>query len=426
MVHNAQPPYLTPALWGGNPFGNAFGANADNSGSLSGGNSGGGINMFSDADIARTLLINVGHISATAARRLETANLTEFLNLGALLSTDGAAASQFVQYYYQGFMSGLIPAMGTELRGLYNVITNAGITDQDVFNKVAKVFKQYIAAGFDEAEFTQLIANQALFAQVERYFQDNGRELKNNLFARKHINLMTTNSEYATFMQEDGYPSNIEDYVKAYIYDDGLNNCWCDKITYSVQNRKLTITSSYTIGGNSFGIATSGHIAVVPQDHPDRDYLTSLYIQIKQILAKPDDASLTWVYELQGLGINPDNLLCKSCDPPKSISLNSSETYKFGITQDVGGFSTSMDARYTNAEKQTYGITNINFWGVTRPNANILAVQQVSEPVYRNHALLLEKILIFNYILTFQQQIPLRVRGIRTKNDLPPGNAIGR
>ena len=46
--------------------------------------------------------------------------------------------------------------------------------------------------------------------------------------------------------------------------------------------------------------------------------------------------------------------------------------------------------------------------------------------VTENMALLLEKILIFNYILSNQQQPALRVRNIKTRHDLPPGNPIAK
>ena len=162
-------------LWSGNTFGNAFGNNASNSdGGGRSGNGGSGMNFFSPEDVARRLLVSVGGLSALSVRRLEANNYTEFLALGGLLSSDGSAAAQFVQFYYRGLTGREFTAMGSDLRGLYNVITNAGITDEEMFIKVAKVFKQYMSAGFDEAEFTKLIKDPNLFTQVDNFLSNLG------------------------------------------------------------------------------------------------------------------------------------------------------------------------------------------------------------------------------------------------------------
>ena len=162
-------------LWSGNTFGNAFGNNASNSdGGGRSGNGGSGMNFFSPEDVARRLLVSVGGLSALSVRRLEANNYTEFLALGGLLSSDGSAAAQFVQFYYRGLTGREFMAMGSDLRGLYNVITNAGITDEEMFIKVAKVFKQYMSAGFDEAEFTKLIKDPNLFTQVDNFLSNLG------------------------------------------------------------------------------------------------------------------------------------------------------------------------------------------------------------------------------------------------------------
>jgi hypothetical protein len=92
----------------------------------------------------------------------------------------------------------------------------------------------------------------------------------------------------------------------------------------------------------------------------------------------------------------------------------------------TGDFVLSVDNRYPAYQKSIWGITDFNFVGITRPNANVFAKSYTTISIDRVHALILEKILIINYVLQDEQQPTLRNRIIITNGNLPPGNPIGK
>lgn len=170
----------------------------------------------------------------------------------------------------------------------------------------------------------------------------------------------------------------------------------------------------------------------MPKNHPHSGKLNDVLFQIVKLQKKdtPPNGDDTWVYELEGIGKNPDNLVCKSCSPQTTIWLENLFTYKYGTAKDIGGFQPSIESIYgrypPGTKRAEFGIVDFNFNGVNRPNANIYAQKQVQNSIPESSALLLEKILIFNYALTRLQQPELILRGISTNYGLPPGNAIFR
>jgi hypothetical protein len=282
-----------------------------------------------------------------------------------------------------------------------------------------------LGLGYSE---TQLLKNNREVAvQIENYLRDHTNTVGDK-FAQKHLSLVLSDVDYALFNSEESFPYDFENLVKPYI--NPSNECYCKIVNYEIEYGKVRITSSYTVGDGGFGTATGGHIAIIPENHPYKEKLQETLRQLYKLLDKPDQGTNAWVYELKGIGKIPDQLICRSCLAPNTdrrIDLRTDETFKFGIAQDEGTFQTSMDARYPNTQKAIWGIVDFNFQGTpTRTNANLFAKSYTNTSINKAHALILEKILIFNYILQDVQQPILRNRIISTTGNLPPGNPIAK
>jgi hypothetical protein len=362
--------------------------------------SGGGgavnMNLFSAENEAMYNLVTVAGLSATTVNRFKASYYSEFLFLGKLVKDNGAQASLFALNY----MAGVLTRQFTQL---------------DDYFKIGEAYRVL----YD-------VENQELFNQVMVYliagqFNDESTE-----FSVLHISLMKNNEEYRLLIQEALYPRDFIGYVKPFI--NPLNECKCKTISYRIESNNVVITSNYTVGGGLFNgpsMQTTGHMAVIPRDHPHRDKLQIILAQVNDLKRKniPPNGENTWVYRLEGLSKNPDILKCRSCDPIITMWLEKGLTYKFGTAKDKGTFQQSILDRYSG-EYSLYGFTGFQFNNsIPVPNANVFASSMSTFALPKSAALLLEKILIFNYTLTgLERPTDLWSRGIQTQYGLPPGN----
>lgn len=310
--------------------------------------------------------------------------------------------------------------------------------------KTIEDLERYTLAGFTSQEFCEMQSNQLVANQINSFWLNSS--LSQNVkvaIVRKHLSLLIDEPDYASFNEEEGRPEDVLGMLRAYITVPG--ECSCKTISYTINaNGNVVIPSSYTPVvpwwiSMMLGDPPS-EIAIIPQEHPNADYLIRMRKSISKALDDQNDPdpNLRWVYHLKKNFI-PNTIpgfLCKSCQPttihpvaPNNyVELLVGETYKFGVAIDENNsFQLSVEGRYSNTERFLMGITSFQYLGVTPSvTANMFADQITPNPVKNKVALLIEKILIFNYILNSPQKAILRARGIQTKNGLPPGLAIGK
>ena len=291
---------------------------------------------------------------------------------------------------------------------------------------------------FSITELTQISSNNALFQQMSNFLGNS--TLPQNIktvVAKKHLLLLRTNPEYALFNDEEGWPTDLLSVTKAFATSTG--DCNCKVITYQVNNfGNVVITSNYQTPVDwfqPFGYVATDEIATIPKEHPNYNFLIEKRYEILDLLSKQSgpNVALKWVYHLKKNSIsNPNTFDCKSCTTPAPntfVPLLVGETYKFGIADDKGTFQASVENRYSKSEQIKLGITGFEFLGVTLiGNENMIAEQRTSYAVRNNVARVIEKILIFNYILNSPQKAAMKAppRLIETKNGLPIGHAIFR
>ena len=357
-------------------------------------------------------------------------SLQEFTLLVQNTPNEVAAAFNFLtDNNYSPESKGLV---GLHVRLILNNLSyeNGGVS------RVSNVWNRYKSLGFTFDEFAQVFSNNSLFQQVN-FFLSNSTLSQNakTAVAQKHLLSLRTEPDYTLFNEEEGWPEDVLGMLRAYITVP--NECTCKTIAYELIGNEVAIRSSYTPVVPWWSSMMVGNpppeIAIIPKEHPNYDYLVRTRLSISRAL---DDQSgpntdLRWVYHLKKNPIpNPSGFLCKSCITPPALSyitLLQSETYKFGIALDKGDFQSSMEYRYQASEKFLLGLTSFQYFMVVpSPNANMYAEQITPYPVREKVALLIEKILIFNYILNSPQKTIMSARGITTKNGLPVGLAIGK
>jgi hypothetical protein len=284
----------------------------------------------------------------------------------------------------------------------------------------------------NEAKIRLLLYDPLLVTQVTGWLAFNSSPYGKKA-ANKHLDFLNSEADYKLFNEEENYNVIITDVLEQYITVPG--ECSCKTIEYTLNSDgDVVLKYQYypVVPWWTEVMLGSGpaEIAVIPKEHPHYDFLLRKRLEIIKDSYKQYkyNDSLTWVYHLKkNFTPNPYGFDCKSCLPNATpVVLLTGETYKFGTAMDRGSFEESVNRRY-ESEKTQLGITSFEYWGFT-PNidANMYANQITPNKVRNKVALLIEKILLFNYVLNSPQKAILSSRGINTKNGLPPGHAIFR